>query len=250
MGKSSLLNALFGRLSVRSSADKSHLAHVSKRPGRTRTMNGFGVTGGLALSAAAKKAGSGQHEAVWKRFPRAGGCVVVDMPGYGGGSREDWGKEAMKYLEGRRQLRRTFVLVDAEHGLKGSDVQLLTHLRRRGIAFQVLVSKVDKLLYPGARMPGPGKLSNGLVKVKELCGDIRRRLDEEAGDGRQSVMDVLCCSAEKSLDEKRKHRKTGIDEVRWAVLSACGLDCDMEGNKRRQLMPDLVIEDEDEGESL
>lgn len=242
VGKSSLLNALFGRSSVRSSAAKSDLAHVSKRPGRTRTMNGFGVSGGTASGLAPKE---GQRDAAWKRFPRGGGCVVVDMPGYGGGSQEEWGKEALKYLENRRQLRRTFVLVDAEHGLKGSDVQLLTHLRRQGVAHQVVMSKVDKLLYPGARAPGAQKLSNGLMKVKDMCSSIRRQLDEEAGDGRESRMDILCCSAEKGLDEKNKHRKLGIDEVRWAVLSACGLECDEEGNRRRHLIQDVDILEDD-----
>ncbi len=32
-----------------------------------------------------------------------GKLVVLDMPGYGNGSRAEWGKEIMKYLVGRRQ---------------------------------------------------------------------------------------------------------------------------------------------------
>ncbi|KAK3109482.1 hypothetical protein LTR53_017227 [Teratosphaeriaceae sp. CCFEE 6253] len=220
VGKSSLLNALFGRTSVKD-------AHVSKRPGRTRTMNGFGVSGGLASGAAPKE---GAREESWRRFPR-GGCVVVDMPGYGGGSREEWGKEAMKYLENRKQLRRTFVLVDAEHGLKSTDVQLLTHLRRQGIAHQVILR--------------PLKLNNGLLKLKDLCGSIRQRLNEEAG-GRDIMLDVLCSSSEKGLDETSRHRKLGIDEVRWAVLNACGLECDEQGKRRKASIEDIKIQDEDE----
>lgn len=235
VGKSSLLNALFGRTNVKD-------AHVSKRPGRTRTMNGFGVSGGIALGAAPKE---GQREAAWRRFPR-GGCVVVDMPGYGGGSREEWGVEAMKFLEGRKQLRRTFVLVDAEHGLKNTDVQLLTHLRRQGVAHQVVLSKVDKLLYPSARPPGPERLSNNLLKLKDLCSSIRQRLNHEAGDGRNSMLDILCCSAEKGLDENNKHRKLGVDEVRWAVLSACGLESDDLGQKKKGWVQDIRVVDEDD----
>ena len=234
VGKSSLLNALFGRTNAKD-------AHVSKRPGRTRTMNGFGVSGGLASGAAPKE---GAREASWRRFPR-GGCVVVDMPGYGGGSHEEWGKEAMKYLENRKQLRRTFVLVDSEHGLKATDVQLLTHLRQQGIAHQVVLSKVDKLLYPAAKPPGPQKLSNGLLKLRDLCGSIRQRLNQEAG-GRDLMLDILCCSSEKGLDEKNRHRKLGIDEVRWAVLGACGLECDEQGNKKRGLIHDIKVLDDDE----
>jgi GTP-binding protein len=29
--------------------------------------------------------------------------VVLDMPGYGKGSREEWGREILKYLVGRRE---------------------------------------------------------------------------------------------------------------------------------------------------
>ncbi|EMC97997.1 hypothetical protein BAUCODRAFT_120910 [Baudoinia panamericana UAMH 10762] len=213
VGKSSLLNALFGRTSIKD-------AHVSKRPGRTRTMNGFGVTGGLVQGAAPKE---GQREAAWKRFPR-GGCVVVDMPGYGSGSREEWGEEAMKFLENRKQLRRTFVMIDAEHGLKATDVQLLSHLRRQGISHQIVLSKVDKLMYSGAKAPGPRKLSNSLLKLQDLCGSIRQGLDREVGDGRKAALDILCCSAERSVDDANRHRKLGVDEVRWAVLNACGLE--------------------------
>lgn len=235
VGKSSLLNALFGRTSVKD-------AHVSKRPGRTRTMNGFGVSGGLTPGAAPKE---GEKEAAWRRFPR-GGCIVVDMPGYGGGSQQEWGVEAMKYLEGRKQLRRTFVLVDAEHGLKNTDIQLLTHLRQQGISHQVVLSKVDKLLYPNAKPPSPRRLSSNLLKLKDLCGSIRQRLNQEAGDGRKHSLDILCCSAEKGLDERNRRRKLGVDEVRWAVLSACGLECDDQGQRKKMWVQDVNVVEKDD----
>ncbi|KAK5706101.1 hypothetical protein LTR97_001087 [Elasticomyces elasticus] len=240
VGKSSLLNALFGRTNIKD-------AYVSKRPGRTRTMNGFGVTGGIQMGKAPEE---GERKEAWRRFPR-GGVVVVDMPGYGGGSREDWGKEIMKVLESRKQLRRTFVLVDAEHGLKETDLQLLMHLRQQGIAHQIILSKVDKLLYPSAKPPGPQRLSNGLLKLRDLCTGIRRHLDQEAVKaghrGRDTLLDILCCSSEKGLDEKNRHRKLGIDEVRWAVLSACGLECDEQGNRKKVLMRDIkILEDDDD----
>lgn len=214
VGKSSLLNALFGRPNERH-------ARVSKKPGKTRTMNGFGVGAGMDTAPL-----EGEKEGAWKRFGR-GGVVVVDMPGYGGGSREEWGKEALKYLTQRKQLRRTFVLIDAEHGLKKSDVTLLTHLRSEGVPFSIVMSKVDKLLHPGAKPPGPEKLENGLVKLRVACDDVRGTLREAFDDGRDVRDDILCCSSEKSLDERSGWRaKLGVDELRWAILNACGLEVD------------------------
>lgn len=234
VGKSSLLNALFGRPNLRD-------AHVSKRPGRTRTINGFGISGGLEWGRAPTE---GEREARWKRFPK-GGVVVVDMPGYGAGSREEWGGEVMKFLERRRQLRRCFALVDAEHGLKGSDVQLLTHLRRSGVNFSVVLSKVDKILYAGSRAPGTERFASKARLLREMCDGIRRRLDAEAGDGRKAGVDILCCSAEKNLERGGGSKRIGIDEVRWALLSACGIECD-EFGRRKGLGP-ILVEGEGEG---
>ena len=66
-GKSTLLNALLG----------SSLCHTSSKPGRTRTMNAYSVC---------------QNR-----------LAVLDMPGYGKGSRPEWGMEIMKYLTSRKQ---------------------------------------------------------------------------------------------------------------------------------------------------
>ena len=74
VGKSSLLNTLMER----------NICHTSNKPGRTRSMNFFAVGGEDGMG-------------------NSGKVVVLDMPGYGKGSREEWGKEIMKYLVGRKQ---------------------------------------------------------------------------------------------------------------------------------------------------
>lgn len=223
VGKSSLLNALFGRPNERH-------ARVSKKPGKTRTMNGFGVGAGMDTAPL-----ENEKEGAWKRFGR-GGVVVVDMPGYGSGSREEWGKEALKYLTQRKQLRRTFILIDAEHGLKQSDIALLTHLRTEGVPYSIVMSKVDKLLHPGAKPPGPTKLENCITKLRVACDDVRSELREAFNDGRDVRDDILCCSSEKSLDERSGWRnKLGVDELRWAILNASGLESDEAGLAKRKM---------------
>lgn len=76
VGKSTLLNALTA----------SNTFRTSSKPGRTKTMNFFAL------------GGDGTQQG---RPP--GKLVVVDMPGYGKGSREEWGPEIMKYLVERKQ---------------------------------------------------------------------------------------------------------------------------------------------------
>ena len=82
VGKSSLLNALMGK----------NICHTSSKPGRTRSMNFFAVGG---------EDGRGN----------AGRLAVLDMPGYGKGSREEWGSEIMKYLVERKQYGFMQVLI-------------------------------------------------------------------------------------------------------------------------------------------
>lgn len=72
IGKSSLLNAVLG----------DEVCWTSSKPGRTREMNAFGIGG--------TKGGQSK-------------IVLLDMPGYGKASREEWGTEILKYLKGRKQ---------------------------------------------------------------------------------------------------------------------------------------------------
>lgn len=104
VGKSSLLNALFNRTA-------KSLAHVSSKPGRTKALTAFGVAGRdgevrvVDQGERGKvKFGGGEAEGrKWERWEGRKACVVVDMPGYGKGSREEWGTEVVKYLGARAQ---------------------------------------------------------------------------------------------------------------------------------------------------
>ena len=117
VGKSSLLNALTNRKS---------LARISNTPGRTQALNFF------ALGAAP---------------PR---LQLVDMPGYGyAAAAKDkiaaWNRLTQDYLRGRAGLLRVFVLVDARHGLKPADLDILDRLDQAAVSYQVVLTKGDSV---------------------------------------------------------------------------------------------------------
>ena len=114
VGKSSLINALTGRKA---------LARASNTPGRTQEINYFTLG------------------------PRH---YLVDLPGYGFAEApkaivERWQKLLKSYLAGRPTLRRAFVLIDARHGIKSVDQEILQLLDKSAVTFQVVVTKIDKV---------------------------------------------------------------------------------------------------------
>src|SRR5690554_5199652 len=105
VGKSSLINALTGR---------RQLARASNTPGRTQEINYF-IAGD-------------RH-------------YLVDLPGYGYAQApkpvvERWQRLLRAYLAGRQTLRRAFVLIDARHGIKPVDEEIMDLLDRSAVTFQ------------------------------------------------------------------------------------------------------------------
>ncbi len=114
VGKSTLINALTGR---------KGLARASNTPGRTQEIN---------------------------YFTTLNGPYLVDLPGYGYANAplpvvEKWQRLLKNYLSGRQTLRRAFVLIDARHGVKDVDEEILKLLVRSAVTFQVVMTKLDKV---------------------------------------------------------------------------------------------------------
>ncbi|MEM8580400.1 MAG: ribosome biogenesis GTP-binding protein YihA/YsxC [Pseudomonadota bacterium] len=114
VGKSSLINALTGRKA---------LARTSNTPGRTQEINFFTL-------------GDSKY--------------LVDVPGYGFAEApvavvQKWQALLKAYLTGRQSLRRAFVLIDARHGVKAVDEEILSLLDTAAVTFQVVLTKADKV---------------------------------------------------------------------------------------------------------
>ena len=114
VGKSSLINALTGRRA---------LARTSHTPGRTRELIFFAGPPHLTL---------------------------VDMPGYGYAAApktkvKAWTELIHAYLRGRANLVRVYVLVDARHGLKPPDADVLASLDEAAVSYQIVLTKADQV---------------------------------------------------------------------------------------------------------
>ncbi|NDW01944.1 MULTISPECIES: ribosome biogenesis GTP-binding protein YihA/YsxC [unclassified Salipiger] len=114
VGKSSLINALTGRKGI---------ARASNTPGRTQEINFFTL--------------NESH-------------YLVDLPGYGFANApvavvEKWQRLLKQYLSGRVSLRRAFVLIDARHGVKAVDEEIMDLLDKSAVTFQAVLTKTDKL---------------------------------------------------------------------------------------------------------
>ena len=113
VGKSSMLNALFGRKS---------LAKVSQKPGKTSTINFFATEGA--------------------RF--------VDLPGYGyarvaKSEKGRWAELIEGYFNQDRNFALVVSLVDIRQEAQQLDLNMINFLMEAGLPFAVVLTKADKL---------------------------------------------------------------------------------------------------------
>ncbi|KAF9895598.1 hypothetical protein BX616_009291, partial [Lobosporangium transversale] len=118
---------------------------------------------------------------------------LVDMPGYGWKSRDEWGGMILDYLQHRKNLRRIYILIDPSHGIKDSDSQIMKLLDESGLSYQVVLTKTDKL----------SKTKYSIAKS-----------EVEA----QLVKDAICCYP--LVLGVSSRTKDGLDELRAAIIKA------------------------------
>ena len=161
VGKSSLLNAITGRKSI---------ARASVTPGRTQELNFFEVGNPTQLR-------------------------LVDMPGYGFAKApvkvvENWRRLVRDYLRGRVVLKRALLLIDARHGVKPVDAEMMQMLDEAAVGYRLVLTKADK------------------IKASELA-EVLARTQAEARKHSAAFPVVHVTSSE---------LKMGIEELRAAVM--------------------------------
>ena len=114
VGKSSFINAILSR---------KNLAHTSSKPGKTQTLNFYGINDSFYL---------------------------IDVPGYGYASvdkktQAKFGMMIEEYLEKRDQLKRVFMLIDFRHKPTEDDLLMYNFLKYYNLPVTVIATKADKV---------------------------------------------------------------------------------------------------------
>ena len=114
VGKSSLINALMNRKSY---------ARTSATPGKTQTINFYNINEELYL---------------------------VDLPGYGYAKvsekeKAQWGKLIERYLNGSKQLKAVFLLIDIRHAPSANDRTMYEWITANGYRPVIIATKLDKI---------------------------------------------------------------------------------------------------------
>lgn len=114
VGKSSFINSILSR---------KNLAYTSARPGKTQTLNFYGVNDTFYL---------------------------IDVPGYGYAAvdkktQAKFGMMIEEYLEKRTELKRVFMLVDFRHKPTEDDLLMYNFLKYYNVPVTVVATKADKV---------------------------------------------------------------------------------------------------------
>nr|MBA3897293.1 YihA family ribosome biogenesis GTP-binding protein [Sphingomonadaceae bacterium] len=152
--------------------NRNKLARTSNTPGRTQELNFFDVGEPL-------------------RFR------LVDMPGYGFAEApldvvKRWRFLINDYLRGRQALKRAFVLIDARHGIKPVDGEIMDMLDGAAVSYRLVLTKADK------------------IKASALA-EVMARTSDAAKKRAAAHPEIIATSVEKGL---------GLPELRAAVLEA------------------------------
>ncbi len=118
VGKSSFINAILSR---------KNLAHTSSKPGKTQTLNFYGVNDQFYL---------------------------IDVPGYGYAAvdkktQSKFGMMIEEYLEKRQELKRVFMLIDFRIKPTEDDLLMYNFLKYYNLPVTIIATKADKV--PGSK---------------------------------------------------------------------------------------------------
>lgn len=160
VGKSSLINAITAQ---------NGLAKTSNTPGRTQQLNYFNANNQILL---------------------------VDLPGYGYAQApqslvKQWQNLLFSYLRGRVNLKRVFVLIDARHGIKKVDEEIMDMLDQAAVTYQIILTKSDKI---------------SATALEKIIAETQAKTSKRAA----AYIKIIATSSEKNI---------GIEQLRAEIAS-------------------------------
>lgn len=158
VGKSSLINFI---------TEKKELARISKKPGKTRHINLFGI------------------DRTW---------VLADLPGYGFAhvsktQRKKWDRELWRYLNLRSNLVCAMVLIDASIPPQKADLEFLNDLGAHMVPWVLVYTKIDKVR--------KSKVSSNLEEIRKAILESWEELPAEFvtsvidKEGRDEILEFI-----------------------------------------------------------
>lgn len=122
VGKSSLINTL---------ANRKKLAYISKKPGKTRTINLYKIR-------------------FYDQNKNEKSLILADLPGYGYAAvsqreRREWEALVEEYISKRTSLCGAIIVVDIRHPLDEKDTQALSWIRSYNLPYLIVATKSDKI---------------------------------------------------------------------------------------------------------
>ncbi|SPO04879.1 uncharacterized protein DNG_07564 [Cephalotrichum gorgonifer] len=216
-GKSTFINALMG----------TGLARSSSRPGSTRAMNAY-ATGPVVprkvvrnQNVKASEGGGGADA----RMDLLRGLVLMDTPGYGFNSIQEWGEQIEVYLERRTMLKGVILLLRSDVPLTKWDVEVLGLLAHLGKKTTVVLTRADRC--------GEGRWVGGcLERYEQVMDALRDRGGKGTAGGGDWTPDVCITAAGMAergavkggkLKRSAGKEEAGMGGARIAVLRLAGL---------------------------
>ncbi len=156
VGKSSFINSILGR---------KNLAYTSSKPGKTQTLNFYGINDSFYL---------------------------IDVPGYGYAqtskeNRQKFGMMIEEYLETREQLKRVFMLIDFRHKPTEDDLIMYNFLKYYNVPVTIVATKADKV--------GASKKDKNLKLIKDtidiVMGDNIVLFSSVSKMGKEEVLNII-----------------------------------------------------------
>ncbi|RSL53333.1 hypothetical protein CEP54_010479 [Fusarium duplospermum] len=206
-GKSTFLNALLGGIEI---------AKVSSRPGKTTTMNAYGVGPRPKIAPELIRKGDA---------PPKHSLVLMDTPGYGHKSKASWGETIVQYITHRKMLRGAVILIPAEKDSYGMDKWMLRTLAHTLTPTLVVMTKADKCgeewqnecLFLSQRLEYElGRLNSGKVKLRGYDPYKWR-----SGSDRTTSLYATAAGMDTT---RRLGNGAGMGGVRLAILELAGYD--------------------------